>query len=355
MVFAFFGSHFLGVQMGTAMLDIVMAYLFFAALDSFLEGAIFMCAVELAFFFWAKSFTPVQCLLILIGMVSLFFIAKKAGFSVTGWVFGDGASNPLRAGYGQRIKKLSVIFVIFSLIVAGPFLAKSVYYSGTPLFPLSPGVIDLNKSIDKESPAWKSMIESSKVHIGRGKTAHGYGRSVADFLKHFWLIAVPDKGVTNKYDYPVGLVYLLFAGPFLYMLVRSFKRRELAILPILAVVFWGAWWFGSQQTRFLYIPVFLIVLSVLSGNQIHSRIFLTAVLIALMLTALSVFGAHKRDFFHSPDEVLRAKDKQILQMNSEYFAAGRKDAIPLDYYDVAFAAFPVIVVKEDLPWAMSVD
>ncbi len=352
MVFAFFGSHFIGVQMGTAMLDIVMAYLFFAVLDSFLEGAIFMCAVELVFFFWAKSFTPIQCLLVLTGMVSMFFMAKRAGFRRFDWVFAEGPVNQLDS---HKIKKLFVVFIICSFFVGGPFVAKSLYYSGTPVFPLAPGIVNLNKNIDKESLAWKSMVESSKVHIGRGKAAHGYGRSPIDFLKHLWLIAVPDKGVTNKYDYPVGLVYLLFAGPFLYMLARSFKKREFAVLPILAVMFWGVWWFGSQQTRFLYVPVFLIILSVLAADQMPSKTFLAAILIALVLTALSVFGAHKRDLFRRPAEVLRAKDKQILRMNTEYFSAGRKDAVILDYYDVAFASFPVIVVKEDLPWVMLIN
>jgi len=44
------------------------------------------------------------------------------------------------------------------------------------------------------------------------KDAYGLKRSLPGFVKHFWLVAVPEQGVNNRFDYPLGLIYLLCLG-----------------------------------------------------------------------------------------------------------------------------------------------
>ena len=46
--FCILGSHHFGIQMGTAMLDIIICYLFLAALDSF-TGRIGLAVMSLRF------------------------------------------------------------------------------------------------------------------------------------------------------------------------------------------------------------------------------------------------------------------------------------------------------------------
>ena len=38
-------------------------------------------------------------------------------------------------------------------------------------------------------------------------------------FNHLWLIAVPEEELNNKYDYPVGLVYLIASGLFFFLIV----------------------------------------------------------------------------------------------------------------------------------------
>ena len=86
---AVFGSHFIGIQMGTAMLDIVIAYLFLAAIDSLLAGRIFMFLIEFVFFFWSKPFIPLQCALLLAVMALASAILKMRGFKEVKLFFGE--------------------------------------------------------------------------------------------------------------------------------------------------------------------------------------------------------------------------------------------------------------------------
>jgi len=350
-VLAIFGSNFIAIQMGTAMLDIAVCYLFIAAIDSFLSGNIIMATVEFVFFAWSKPFIFPQVFIITaLTLISwkLYVVLGpkylKLGFEETG-----SAQN--KSNYIGTLKKAILPFVIFSIIIGGPFLLKSTYYSGTPLFPFAPGIINVNNKIDKNSDYWKSMLTSSSEHIST-KDGYGHGKSLGAFLKHFWLIAVPEKNVNNSYDYPVGLMYLLFIGPFLYMLFSSFKKKEFSILSVFIIFYWLSWWFGSQQTRFLYIPFILMMIIVSSAKIKQSKIFIFAVTISVLLTGLSVFGANKGDFFKSREDILRAKDREILQLNKQYSEENRTGAVSLNYFDVAYANFPVTVMDNNSRWVL---
>lgn len=350
---AVFGSHFIGIQMGTAMLDIVIAYLFLAAMDSLLAGQIFMFLVEFVFFYWSKPFIPLQCALLIAVMTLAFALLKMRGLKEVRLFFGEGLDSFKLKEYARNIKKSLIPFLLLSAAVAGPFIVKSIYYSGVPLFPFAVGIFDMSGSAHRNESLHNSLTASSKSHIS-AKDAYGYGKSGWDFLKHLWLISVPDKGVNNRYDYPAGLIYLIFLGPFLYMFILALGRKEFTVFPLFTVFYWISWWFGSQQTRFLYIPALMMIIAVISEMKIYSKIFMSAIMFSLIITGVSIFRANKNDFFAYPADVLRPKDKELVRISRDYLKAGRSDAVSVDFYDVAYAGFPVKVTGEEASWVLKV-
>jgi hypothetical protein len=92
----------------------------------------------------------------------------------------------------------------------------------------------------------------------------------------------------------------------------------------------------------------------LPAIKVKSKIFMAAIVISLLTTGMSVFRAHRKDFgLLGKIDILREKDRRIVEMNKRYSGIDRGSAISLDYYDVAYAKFPVNVTKEELPWILS--
>ncbi len=216
-------------------------------------------------------------------------------------------------------------------------------------------VFPANSEIDRTSIHWASLLASSEHFINGVKNNYGYGRSFLDFIKHFWLIAVPDKGVNNRFDYPLGLTYLLFIGPFIYYFARSFFTRKFAVIPVFTVLFWLSWWQGSQQSRFLYIPVILMIICCISRMKRPSKVLMGCLFLALLINSISVLRANKHVFGKTSSEILRVKDLAILEMNNEYFQKGEGGYVDLEFHDVAYAQFPVRVTKESLPHTLAVN
>jgi hypothetical protein len=350
-VFAIVGSHGIGIQLGLAMLDLTICYLFLAALDSFLRGQWFWAAVEFTFLFWAKSFIPAQMAVIIFGIWLLVQMLRPLGFLNIRWGMREEPVFFKKENRPFVTRRIAPMLLGLSLVIAGPFAVKSLYYSGTPLYPLKSGMIRLWGDFEKEA----ALRRAAKAHM-QSKDGYGRGRDGMAFLKHWWLIAVPDKGVNNAFDYPLGLIYLLFVGPFFMLALRLFLRKEVSLLTFFIIIYWLTWWFGSQQTRFLYIPLILMYILTAPFFQKPSLILRGSLLLALLLNALSVVRAHQGDFFPSSKEmVLRKKDQELLKMNRQYLQEGRADAVELDYHDVAFAQFPVMIVKEKLPFVMGVN
>ena len=336
-VLAIFGSHNVGIQVGTAMLDIVAAYLLFAALDSFLKEFFVLGGIELSFYFWSKSFIPIQSLLIVFILCLLWMILRYRGWRLS-WVPQCVMGEKERQKHRKALNKTIFVFVISSLFIGGPFVAKSLYYTGTPLFPFYPGLVRSQPDINSDSVRWHSIVEKAE-QVQATKDQYGSGRSLPDFIRHVWLIAVPEKGVNNRYDYPVGLMYLLFLGPFMVSWVQSLKNKEFSILPFFVIIFWLSWWLGSHQSRFLFVPIIMMFVIVVSKLEVPSLPLMAAVTVGLLLVALSVFRAHKADMGLSPYDVLREKDKKLLAM-----AKRIKDVpITLDFPDAAYADFSVEV------------
>jgi hypothetical protein len=328
-VCAVLGLHMVGIQAGTAMLDLVLCYLFLAAIDSFFAGNIVLSAMEFSFFCWAKSFHPLLCMAIVAGLGLGWAGARVAGFRCR-WGFGESPS--IEMGWPMWKRWLSV-FAVASLIVGGPFVAKSVYYAGTPLFPIGAGCL---KPLLNTSSGRYEVIRRKADEAVAARDQYAPDRGWRSFIGHFWLIAVPEKGVNNRYDYPVGLPYLLLLGPFLYFYFDSFRRKIFAILPALVTGYWGLWWCGSHQTRFLYVPIILMMVLVLARMPRRPLILGTGLVMALILTTGSVYRAHKPDFGKFGYAALRAEDKTLA--DGLQTSAGAGVAV-LNRFDGAFAGF----------------
>ncbi|MBU3927966.1 MAG: hypothetical protein KKB74_09180, partial [Bacteroidetes bacterium] len=342
LVVAVLGSHNIGIQLGTAMLDVVICYLFLAALDSFLSGAIWLGVIEVSFYVWSKPLIPVQFLVTLAIFGLVWLLLWVLGIRKNIWVtsfeklkdFGGDARCAFTKGIG--------LFLIVSLLVAGPFIFKSLRYSGTPIFPLGSGVFR-TLSFPQSPERWAELkLKTTQILATRDQ--YGSGRSLFEFLRHFWFVAVPEKGVNNRYDYPLGLMYLLFLGPFLFFLFSSLRQKILPLLSLWVVVSWGIWWLGSQQTRYLYVPLILMYLAVVSSIRAPSRVLLGVMLGAILLVSVSVYRANKQDLGRWGEVVLRQQDKELVQLGKFKQSA---EVVTLPFYDVAYATFPVEAVDNE--------
>jgi len=288
---------------------------------------------------------PLQIGLILLLLYGIYLLSKRyMGFR--GSVTFDCPGPALFRG--KTFFKLIAFFLVISFFISVPFVFKSVYYAKTPLFPFMPGILS-SKEVDRIAPSMESVVESSKKHIAGART-YGDNISFLNFLKHFWLLAVPEKSVNNRFDYPIGLPYLLFLGPFLYYIAGSIRKREFAFTPFLVVIYWIAWWFTAQQARFLFIPLVLMFIVVASTFKRQHYMLMFALSIALTLNLLSVFRANYKDLLKPRYAVLRQYDKQLFDMNRKYYLNNRQDTVVLDNIFVGYAQFPVKLVKENSAW-----
>jgi len=324
---AIVGSHGLAIQFGSGMLDLVIAYLALASLDSYFREDYWLSGVELALFTWSKNFMLIQ-------MGILVFCFVVAGMLLKVWQGTWQSWVPSKDSQGWR--KTAISFLLTSVVVAGPFIAKSIYYAGTPMFPFMTFALGGKLALDPN--VHRAMLRSVENLI-QVRNAYGEGRSVAAFSRHFWTIAVPDRGVNNAFDYPIGLPYLLCLGPFLYLLCRQVMNKSISLFSFLVLVFWATWWMGSQQSRWLYIPLIFMFIETCSETvSTDSRLFRGGLILALLLTAASTFRSNRPDLRQWPRVALRAPDKQMLDASRRW--TGRK---PMDVNttEVAFAESPV--------------
>ncbi|MBF0478516.1 MAG: hypothetical protein HQL26_03450 [Candidatus Omnitrophica bacterium] len=321
---AVLGLHGLSIQFGTAMLDVVMLYFLLAALDSWLSGFYVLAGLELSFYVWSKSFLPIQILAIALCVMAVLWLFKQS----MAW---------------KKQKTFLLSFLIFSAVVAGPFLIRNFYYTGTPLFPFGVGKFHEGVYQSTNPVLWSSIVQRAS-DILTIKDQYGHGRSVKAFFEHFWMLAVPEKGVNNRFDYPLGLSYLLVLGPFMFKFFEDIKLKRFNGLSWFSLIFWASWWFGSQQSRFLFVPLVLMMIVVFSDQRFLRPIMLGGLLFSLALTALSVVRANKADFFKPPMLVLRFADKTLLEMAK---TVDRSKPTNVFIEDAAFADFPINVIVDN--------
>lgn len=307
-VIATLSTHAVMVQGGTAMLDLTITYLFFATIHSFIKGRWGLFAVESAFFVFAKPLLPIQMLLLSGALVITYFIFhKKLAWSLEHsfdffWKSGSITSFP------------KYLWFWIGLIVGGPFMLKSFWFAGTPLYPLGMGTLTINPSIDVGSSYWQAMIVTTKDLLAAGND-FGEGSSLWHWIKHWWILAVPTKGVNNSFDYPLGLTYLLFIGPFLMAFIRSLFQKKFSLAAWFIVFYWATWWFSTQQSRFLYIPIIGIYVIMIHQKIFKSRVFHVGLMLACCLTLISSVRSHQHIIGQSRQEVLRATDKNLMALS----------------------------------------
>lgn len=330
---AVLGCHAFVIQAGTAMLDIAICYCFLAAWDSYLEGRVALSAVELAFCFWAKSFMP----LLLVALVGLTLLG--------GWLWRRRLRAPvlLVGGPGRKsgsFRTFLSVFGIAGLMIAGPFAARSLAIAATPVYPLFTNSLSVLLPGKKVAPA---VIEKAAEAMD-SRDGYGIGRGPFAFLAHIPVIAVPTRSVNNPFDYPLGLTYLLFIGPFLWVVVQAARKRALTVEMLIVVFYWMLWWFGSQQSRFLFIPLVLIFVVISAEWKKPSRVVWLCLLVALAFEALSMVRAHKNDWGKSAWDVLRPQDRALIEQAK---AVHPGEKLLTDRFDAAFA--PVAVDVRDNP------
>ena len=329
-VLAVMACHAVAIQVGLAMLDLVMLYCFLAFIHSLLVGRWTLAAIELAFFFWSKSFIPLQMVVIGLVLGSILFWALKNNFSI----------NEVLVPSPRERKIFMLGFAIASLGIALPHLIKSFYYTGTPLYPFGVGFLS---PLAISSPEhWHSILQKAGMSLSV-KDTYGHGRSIVAFIKHLWLIAVPEHRVNNAFDYPVGLIYLLVLGPFLSHFIGSLKSKRLPVLSMFVLIWWLTWWFGSQQSRFLLVPICMMIILTISFLPKISKVLIVLIILALGLEVVSLVDANRHDWGKPFSQLLRDQDRKILELQP---SVGALD-VKLDFPDVAFAPYPVTVIKSD--------
>jgi len=315
-VIAVMGSHAFGIQFGTAMLDIVIVYLALAAWDSFSNQRWVMGSIELTFWFWSKPFMPIQGVLLIIFLLAVLSMTRR-------WTVSGAWPDRL------EWRRIGISFAIASLVIAGPFLFKSFGIAGTPLYPFMP----------------KEAFRSNAQAAHTVKDAYGEGRTVTAFIRHWWTIAVPDKGVNNKFDYPAGLPYLLCLLPFFYLLARSLQNRHRDDVLLFPMGLWALWWVTSQQTRWLYLPFILMFMAVLTDIRFRENRWLQrGLILAILINTLSVTRAHWADLKKWPDPTLRDWDQFLLTQTR---GKPSDEEITVSNKEIAFAEAPVRVTGPD--------
>ncbi len=158
-----------------------------------------------------------------------------------------------------------------------------------------------------------------------------------DFLKHMWLIAVPERGVNNAFDYPVGLVYLLMVVPFGVLIIKSLQQRVVISMIVVISVWWGMWWCGSQQTRFLIIPLIAMIIVVMAKIPRINVVLKALLVLALLIETISLVGAHRGDWGKSDEAIIRPQDLNWMNIDVN------QDSVIVSEPDIAYAPVPVKV------------
>lgn len=345
-------THGIVIQMGTAMLDLVIAYLLFAFIDSCRRKQWGLALVELGFYFWSKPFIPFQT-----GFIGVLFIGVLAAAH---WCKFDYSLSPWFSLEDWRKewkdwpwRKALIYFSALSVLIALPFMIKSWWYAGTPMYPFFTDTLLHWSPLKEEAGVWISFLDATHDHMG-ARNAYGAGRSLWQMLQHWWWLAVPEVGVNNRFDYPLGLPLLLFIGPFVWFFGKDVLKKKLDIFGLLIILFWCSWWIGSQQARFLYIPLLAMYLFVFSRKIQLSLVLKASLLCALILSNISVWRAHASAWGKAPIDVLRKEDRQMVAFSDFYIDNGSKGFVYSVNHEAAYARYPLIAVKPQFPFVIKV-
>lgn len=151
------GSHGHGIQMGTAMLDMVNCYLFLAAIDSFFRREKWLFILEFSFYLWSKPFVPFQVFVACLLLGAIFFVLRRLGYKKIFIDFQrEWTSKEIRDGL-VFLRGCLPGLLTMTVVVAAPFLIKSFIYTGTPFYPLAFNLFKINHALES-SVSWEIRI-----------------------------------------------------------------------------------------------------------------------------------------------------------------------------------------------------
>jgi hypothetical protein len=144
--------------------------------------------------------------------------------------------------------------------------------------------------------------------------------------------------------------FLLLLGPFLWRIVRDLRAGRHGLASSTIIVWWAVWWIGSQQSRWLYIPlVLLFIVSFSDEDILTSRGVWLGLILSVVLTSLSVFRANKMDFWKTRWETLRPQDQFLILSKDTIDEAG---PTAIQDKEAAYATYEVAVTKPDGAWVL---
>lgn len=259
---AFFSTHGVMIQLGTAMLDFYYLYFLFGALEAFLARRFYWGSFHLALFCAARSFHIFQVGLVLAPSVFFLFV-KSASF---------------RAHFRAALPGLAVGVALLVLLNARSSVL-GIQRAGTPVFPLAVCTLQTDGC---SGAAGDSIRKTANAEL-EWKDEYGAGRGPVAWLRHLWTVSVPTRGTNNEFDYPLGLSWILFVILVAFSFRRWLIERKIPVLAQLCFVSWAVWWIGSQQSRWLY-PT--LILGWLATLEMQKRLRPNALLIPLGISCL---------------------------------------------------------------------
>jgi hypothetical protein len=287
---AVYTSHGLMIQMGTAMLDLSVLYLWLAMAYSFLKTHRIASALHLGLLTAAKAFGPIQMVLVGILLLTVEVFLRRS--LLLGWLH-DNAWVLI----GGSV--LSCVLLARSVVV-------SQRYAGTPLFPFATCIVG---SSNRCKDSGEDSIRKIAKNQLRTRDAYGRGRTLTAWIRHLWRVAIPTRGVNNEFDYPLGLPWLLwvlFSAYVVYLFPRGVPPP---FAWVLAIILWVVWWEGSQQSRWLY-PV--LAFGWLGTRAVWSEISHRLILVFLLISAGFSLVSETRAL--KPDLVRSARSIEEEQM-----------------------------------------
>ena len=173
------------------------------------------------------------------------FAGLAAGTKYTGLFF-VALTGVAVVGAGMRRRRYTGVVVFFAVAtaVAVPWYARSVYYTGNPLFPFFPSVFGYG--------FWTPEDVARQVSDLHGPQ-HGFGLGPWSFISLPWHLAFRQQSFnTEATGNPLFFLLMPVLLPFALL-----DRRVLGLCAVIGV-YLLVWFFGSQEMRYL-VAVFPLI------------------------------------------------------------------------------------------------
>ncbi len=267
---AVFTTHGVSMWFGNATLELVNFYFLLAFVHSFFISP-WIAALHLALFATAK-------------VINIFFVGFSCVMITTFYFF---TQKELLYLFIKKNIRIFLIAFVFALILLSRSMWVSLERVGTPVFPFAPCLFSSFPGC--QGPLLKESLYAAELMV-RARDGFGVataGRNLTGFLTHLWKVSVPDWGsTTNEFVHPLGMAWVLWVIlAFAHLWGWIKKKQALGFYFILAISFWGIWWLGSQQARWLIPTLFL---GWLGTSHLQKKIH--PLLLGILITASASFS-----------------------------------------------------------------